>query len=182
MEKGLAGGPIKRIAITGPECTGKSKLAEELALHFDTVYVPEYARAYVDNLCRPYQEFDILHIAKKQLESEERLVHKANHFLFCDTDLIVCKVWSEYIYGRCDRWINNKIESHRYDLYLLTDIDIPWEDDPLREHPLKRKELFELYLKELKTHKFPFFIISGMNKDRTDSAISNIVKFFNSVE
>lgn len=171
-------GKIKRIAITGPECTGKSRLAEELARHFNTEWVPEYARSYIGSLKRPYIETDILHIAKNQLLEEDRYCKKANGFLFCDTDLIVCKVWSEYVYGRCDQWILNNIREHKYDLYLLTDIDLPWEDDPLREHPDKRKLLFDLYLHELKFNEFPYYVISGTGRERTNNAITNLVNFF----
>lgn len=76
---------IKKIAITGPESTGKSLLAEQLARYYNTVYVPEYAREYIDNLNKPYNFDDILKIAKAQLKNEKLLETKANKILFCDT-------------------------------------------------------------------------------------------------
>ncbi|MCD4681228.1 MAG: ATP-binding protein, partial [Bacteroidales bacterium] len=86
---------IKRIAITGPESTGKSQLAKKLAEHYNTVWVPEFAREYLNIINRPYGQADILDIAKGQVESEDRLANFAKKILFCDTEAIVTKIWSE---------------------------------------------------------------------------------------
>ena len=168
----------KRIAITGPESTGKSMLAENLAIHYRTEWVPEYAREYINNLDRPYNYDDILIIAKEQIRREERMFGKANQFLFCDTGLIVTKIWCEYKYGKCHKWIHDNIENHKYDLYLLADIDLSWQPDPLREHPDKRKEIFNLYLKEMEKSNLSFKIITGTGEDRLQNAISIINSMF----
>jgi NadR type nicotinamide-nucleotide adenylyltransferase len=169
---------LLRIAITGPESTGKSMLAQQLAAHYGTAWVPEFARGYINRLERPYEEKDILAIAKGQLRKENEAAKKAHHFLFCDTELIVTKIWSEVRYGRCDEWILKKIESHRYDLYLLCYIDIPWTPDPQREHPHMREKLFELYLEEMTERNLPFEVVSGLGILRLDNAISIIQKHF----
>lgn len=121
--------------IIGPESTGKSTLAKALAKELETVWVPEYARDYLIQINRPYQEQDLLQIAKGQIALEDTLALQAHRWLICDTDLYVIKVWSEHKYHRCDPWILQQIAKRNYDLYLLTDIDLPWEDDPLRENP-----------------------------------------------
>jgi len=90
---------IKKIAITGPESTGKSELAKKLAKHYNTVWVPEFSREYIDNINRPYDYDDIIEIAKGQLNREKEAEKKANKFLFCDTELIVAKIWSEFKYS-----------------------------------------------------------------------------------
>jgi len=144
----------KRIAITGPESTGKSMLAENLAIHYRTEWIPEYAREYINNLDRPYNYDDILIIAKEQIKREERMFGKANQFLFCDTGLIVTKIWCEYKYGKCHKWIHDNIENHKYDLYLLADIDLSWQPDPLREHPKRWRRVtchLKLSLEQEKT-------------------------------
>jgi NadR type nicotinamide-nucleotide adenylyltransferase len=160
-----------RIAITGPESTGKSELAKQLAVHYQAIFVPEIAREYLTNLGRSYNFEDILKIAKGQLELENSIAENTEKMLFCDTDLLVTRIWSIYKYGKCDPWIEEKAKSHRYDLYLLCDIDLPWVEDPLREHPGKREELFGLYLKELHDLDVDFAIISGTGNVRTDNAI-----------
>jgi len=165
---------IKRVAITGPESTGKSELAESLAKHFHTYWVPEVARDFLDNLDREYTYDDILQIAKNQIEEENRLAEEANGLLFCDTDLFVTKIWCEFKYGQCHPWILEQIEKLKYDLYLLTNIDLPWQPDPLREHPDNRKQLFDLYLKELKQRKLPFGIVNGIGSDRLINAIQMV--------
>lgn len=149
-------------------------LAERLAGHFNTAWVPEYAREYIDNLARPYNEEDILEIARGQMEREERMAVASGKALFCDTELIVTKIWSEVKYGRCHPWILEQIEKHRYDLYLLCYIDIPWESDPQREHPHMRERLFTLYYEELLERKFPFVVIKGLGEERLLNAVRQI--------
>ena len=165
---------VLKIAITGPESTGKSQLAQELAMHYGTVFVPEYARAYIDALTRPYNREDILEIAKGQIREEENLTGKARRILFCDTELIVTKIWSEVRYGTCDPWILQKIEENNYDLFLLCNIDLPWEEDPQREHPHMREKLFQLYYEELTERGSLFRVVSGTGVERLHNAIGLI--------
>ncbi|MBL6658032.1 MAG: ATP-binding protein [Flavobacteriales bacterium] len=154
---------MKKIVIIGPECTGKSTLTKALANHFNTAYVREYAREYIDNLNGNYKEDDILTIAQKQIELEDNAIAN-NKYLFLDTDLIVCKVWSEFKYGQCNPWILKQIEKRHYDYYLLCDIDIPWINDGQREHPNHRQELFDTYNIELTELNKSFTVISGENR------------------
>ncbi|MCX6268403.1 MAG: ATP-binding protein [Bacteroidetes bacterium] len=169
---------ITRIAVTGPESTGKSMLAEQLAAHYRTVWVPEYARQYLELLGKPYEEHDILLIAQGQLLAETSLLAQADKYLFCDTELLVTKIWSEVKYNRCDPWILKTIETHTYDLYLLCDIDLPWQYDPLREHPDHRQFLFDLYQNELINRKFSFRVVRGAGSVRLENAIQIIESLF----
>jgi NadR type nicotinamide-nucleotide adenylyltransferase len=165
---------IKKIAIVGPECTGKSDLASFLAKHYDTTWVPEYARGYLDNLVRPYEESDLLTIAHGQLRLEETWLNDASRVLLCDTTLVVIKIWSEFKYGHVDESILESMKNHTYDLHLLTYIDIPWQDDPQREHPDKREELYKIYLQEVKALHTPFVEIRGDRELRRKAAIEAI--------
>jgi NadR type nicotinamide-nucleotide adenylyltransferase len=167
---------LKRIAITGPESTGKSELANQLASYYQTTFVPEIAREFLAKLGRAYVFEDIVNIAKGQLELEDKLAEKAHKILFCDTDILVTKIWSTYKYGKCDAWIEEKVKSHRYDLYLLCGIDLPWVEDPLRENPGQREELFGLYLHELQQLKVNFATISGLGERRLRNAILAVEK------
>lgn len=170
---------VTKIAVTGPESTGKSLLCEQLAAHYNTVYVPEYAREYVGNLDRPYRQEDILIIAKEQVAREKRAEAFANGILFCDTELLVAKIWEMYKYHTCHPWILQQIERNRYDLFLLCDIDLPWEPDPLREYPHMRKFFFDWFRRELDDHALPYRVISGDKQERRNNAIDVINTFFN---
>ena len=141
---------LERIAITGPESTGKSELSIKLADHFSTIFVSEYSREYLRNRGANYTIEDVLNIAKGQLNAEERVAYKANKLLFCDTDMLVAKIWCNEVFNECPEWIENKVIEHKYDLYLLCYPDLEWESDPLRENPNNREYLYEQYLKELK--------------------------------
>lgn len=165
---------VKRIAIVGPECTGKTDLAMALASHYQTFWVPEYARNYIDRLERPYIEGDLHTIAQWQLFTEDSLALKANRILICDTDLTIIKVWSEHKYGRVDPKIIALMKARTYDLHLLTYVDIPWEDDPQREHPDKREYFFNLYKRELEQQGILPVEIRGTRAERVDTAITAI--------
>ncbi len=165
----------RKISITGPESTGKSWLAEQLARHFNTAWAPEYSREYLESLDRPYNYNDILEIAKMQLKKESDILPEARKFLFCDTDLIVSKIWCDVKYGKCHEWIEKNILENEYELYLLCDIDLPWEQDPLREHPDRREYLFNLYKRTLSEYKLNFKIISGEGDKRLQNAINVIL-------
>lgn len=165
---------VRRVAIVGPECTGKTDLARFLASHYQTTWVPEFARSYLEKLHRPYNKGDLTTIAHGQLKIENSMAEQANRFVFCDTNLVVIKIWSEFKYGSCDPEILTLMKQQTYDLHLLTDVDLPWEDDPLREHPHKRQELFDLYKTELENTQTNFTIIRGDYASRRAAAIEAI--------
>lgn len=164
---------MKRIVIIGPESTGKSTLSAALAEHLHTLWVPEFARAYLETLGRPYEEPDLLLMAEKQVANEDELALRANRFLFCDTDLYVFKVWSESRYGRCDRRILELIAGRQYDHYLLTYIDTPWEDDPLREHaqPEERHYFYHQYRDIVMNSGVPWTDVRGDETTRLQQAL-----------
>lgn len=165
---------IKKIAIVGPESTGKTTLARQLAERYNTQWVPEFARQYLKELNREYQREDLLNIAKGQLNNEKVLEANANSLLICDTNLVVIKVWSEYKYGTLDEWIQNQIDQRNYDFYLLTSYDIPWVYDVQRENPNNRKFLFDQYESFLIDNKLPYMVIKGSRKERMKQAIEII--------
>ena len=166
-----------KIAITGPESTGKTALAEQLANHYKTVWVPEYAREYLEKTNGFYSEKDLLLILEGQIDVENRQNTKAIKFLFCDTDPLVIWIWSKVKYGRIDQKIEDALHDYKYDFYLLTKPDIPWEKDDLRESEGKLVELFEMYLKKLTELGHPFAVISGSGKDRLNYAIDALNRF-----
>ncbi len=163
-----------RIVLTGPESTGKTTLARSLAEHFQTLYVPEYAREYLEGLDRPYRLEDLETIARTQRARQEEAARRARHFLFCDTDLLVIKIWAEYRFGTCPPWVERQLRAAPPNLYLLCSPDLPWEPDPLRENPHDRPELFQRYLRELSRMNAPFEIIQGQGAERLAQAIRSV--------
>jgi len=170
-----------RISVTGPESTGKSWLAERLARHYSTLWVPEYARKYLDEINRPYSYDDILLISQRQYAQENAMAKKAE-LLFCDTDFCVTSIWCQVKYGKCHPWITEKLEQNKYDLFLLCDIDLPWQYDPLREHPEMRTELFEMYQDLLLKYKFTYHIVSGTDNHRLQNAIAVVDSYLKKID
>jgi len=167
-------GRLLKVAITGPESTGKSLMAQQLADHFISVWVPEYARLHLLKLDRPYNYDDVLEIAQKQVATEKVFESLAKKVLFSDTELLVTKIWCEDKYSKCHPWILKKLKKQHYDLYLLMDIDLPWEYDPMREDESRRKFLFDWYQKELIKYKCNYRIISGSDELRLNNAIREV--------
>ncbi|HEY5463602.1 MAG TPA: ATP-binding protein [Hanamia sp.] len=191
---------IKKIVVIGPESTGKSTLCEKLASHYNTFWVPEYAREYLEKNGVEYNYDDLLTIAKGQIELEEgiRQQQSGNSYqlsdsnspftthhspltthhslLFIDTDLYVIKVWAEFVFNKCQNWILNRIAERKYDLYLLCDVDLPWVEDELREYPDKktREKLFLFYKDLMVNQPTPWCIISGNYEERFEKAITFI--------
>ena len=170
----------------GPESTGKSTLCQQLAEHFQTEWVPEFAREYLDENGMDYTYDDLLIIAKGQIELED---HYLNGFeksktqnlkskIFIDTDMHVMKVWCEYVFGKCHHWIIDRIVERKYDLYLLCNIDLPWVPDKLREYPdlRRREELYRMYKDILINQSTPWVEISGSSGQRLQTAIEAVNK------
>jgi len=177
MEKGVKK-EISRIVLIGAESTGKTELTEYLSERFNTVWVPEYAREYVEKLNRPYTYDDIEHIAKQQVILEKEFMQKANKILFYDTYLIITKIWFKLVYNREPDWIHQKLIDSSIDLFLLCNNEIPWISDSVRENGGEmRDKLYNIYEEELKQYGFNYKIIDGVGDDRRNNAL-RIVKEF----
>ena len=171
----------RKIAIVGPESTGKSALTQKLADYFQCPPVTEVARDFLSRLGRPYRFEDVETIAILQLQAEEKALRKNAPLVFCDTNLLVIKIWIQHAWGHCPEWIQQNLETRKYDLTLLCDIDLPWEPDPLREHPHLRQYFSDQYRKELENQMSPWHWIKGLGEERSKLAISVVRNHFHSV-
>ena len=167
---------IKRVCVIGPECTGKTDLSQYLADHFQTAWVPEYARGYLNKLNHPYQQTDLVKIAHGQTRMEDEWLYDSKKIQICDTNLLTIKIWSEHKYGNCAQEILDLHDSRHYDLYLLCYIDVPWENDPQREHPDKREHFWFIFKNEIEKSKIPFVEIGGSKDERRKKAVAAIEK------
>ena len=163
-----------KVAIIGPESTGKTELAKTLADEYNGAWVPEYARGYLNSLDRDYHQSDLLKIASGQVELEHKMALKNPKVMFSDTDLHVIKVWSEHKYGNCDERILRQITFQHYHLYILTYHDIPYEEDPLRENPEQRDYFFDIYHQLLSSKELPFIVVKGDRSQRLELAKRHI--------
>ena len=178
MEKNLKqeSSEIIKIALFGPESTGKTTLAKQLAEHFDTVWTPEFARDYLqekwDKTAQICDVNDMLPIAYGQTKLENQSLSTANKYLFCDTNLMVTKVFSEVYYNFCDPVLDKAARKHKYDLIFLTDIDVPWERDDLRDKAEGRESVFALFKQALIANNKPFITLSGDKEWRLKKAVA----------
>jgi nicotinamide riboside kinase len=190
---------IKKIVIIGPESTGKSTLCKQLANHYKTLWVPEFAREYLEKHGINYTYEDLLTIAKGQVTLEEQYtkweignrkseienrkseIHHSpltthHSLLFIDTDMYVMKVWCEFAFNKCENWILNQIAARKYDMYLLCNVDLPWVKDELREYPdLETRNKLYHYYKDLMINQYtPWIDISGNYEQRLQKAIKGV--------
>jgi nicotinamide riboside kinase len=164
---------IKYFVFTGPESTGKTTLANATALEYTLPCIDECARVYLDNINRPYMQFDLDEIAKGQSEAEQIY---AEYPIICDTDLITVYIWKQVVYGVTDLKMAEIISSYKDDrFYFLCSPDIPWEYDPQRENPENRDELFSLYEQTLNEFDLSYAIIMGQEKEMRMSVIKQIM-------
>ncbi len=170
---------LKRIAITGPESTGKSSISAYLADQFNTNKVDEYAREYFRNREYSYNSEDLVTIAREQFRREEYLAGKTKGLLFCDTDFISIGIWSKIVFDFVPRWINTMIEKHRYDLYLLCNTDVKWEPDTLRRNEHNRLLIYDMFVEELEKNNYNYRIISGSGNIRYNNAVSYVNELLN---
>jgi nicotinamide riboside kinase len=174
----VSGNDIIKIAIYGPESTGKTTLCNQLADHFKTERAPEFARNYLQQkwdskkeICTPD---DLMPIAIGQMDLENDALKKANNYLFVDTCLMTTKVFSEIYYGFCDSKLDKAARKHKYDLFFLTDIDVPWEKDDLRDSPKEREITFEKFKQALIENHKPFIVLTGNPEIRFQKALAII--------
>jgi NadR type nicotinamide-nucleotide adenylyltransferase len=182
---------LKKIAIIGPESTGKSTLCQQLAEHYHTLWCPEFAREYLLEYGMDYSYDDLLTIAKGQVALEEKFVQLAkaaltadgsrlttqgSRLLFIDTDMYVMKVWCEFVFGKCHQYILDEIAERKYDLYFLCNVDLPWVHDELREYPdiETRQKLYQIYKDIMTKQTVPWVEISGDSHTRLQRAIVSV--------
>ena len=189
MEKNLRQEEINivKVVIFGPESTGKTTLSNQLARYYNTVWAPEYAREYLQDKWNNYrktcEDIDIIPIAEGQMKLENELAKKADKVLICDTDLLETKVYSqEYYGGFVDPKLDQAAKTNKYDLYLLTYIDTPWEADDLRDRPEMRLEMFNAFEKALKDHNKNYILLKGDKETRLKAAVKAIDKILENRE
>lgn len=168
-----------KIAVIGPESTGKTALCEQLARHFNTVWEPELARSYVGNLNREYTFEDVCEIARRQIVIEKQYEQNntAHKIVFFDTDLIITKVWLEYKYRQVPDFVTRRLSERFIDFYLLCKPDIDWEPDPVREHGDDREFFYAWYKREIENLDIPYAEIEGLGEKRFRNALEAILLY-----
>ena len=166
-----------KIVLFGPESTGKTTLAKQLATHYNSLWVPEFSRAYAEQKLKdnkPLTKEDILPIALGQISLENELAKKEKNILFCDTNLLETKIYAEHIYNYCPKEITDSILVSQYHLYILTSTDIPWKYDPVRDSEKEQKKMISVFKNTLEQYKLPFIQVSGNANSRFKTAVKHI--------
>ena len=177
------------VAVLGAESTGKTTLCRDLAAHFDSLWVSEYMRTYLQAKWDEEQLTctwdDLLPIAQGQIALENKLAKQVtqtsneNRYLFCDTSLFELMVYSHWYYGDCPAALEQAALAHHYDLILLTEVDIPWVADDLRDSPHQRDEISAYFASQLSKHQKPFQRISGDRKERVQQVVTQLADIDN---
>ena len=164
---------IVRMAFLGPECTGKTTLCQKLSEFFDTTWVPEYMRLYLQQKWDEKQEVctwnDLLPIAYGQMSLENELIKSANKYIFCDTNLLELMIYSYIYYGKCPSQIQHYAIENHYDVIFLTDIDVPWQADDLRDRPNEREFMFDAFRQSLDKYDLKYTILRGNIQKRIET-------------
>lgn len=165
--------PLNKIAIVGPESTGKSAMAQFLSKELETIAIPEYARYYCAELNRNYTLQDEINMFYGQIAVEDALTPFArNEILICDTTILNVKIWCDHLFEYTPEHILKEIKHRPYKGYLLMDIDLPWEDDPLRDFPNERAHFMGIWEKELTLLKANYIKVSGLKDERFQNGLT----------
>lgn len=170
---------LKKIAIVGPESTGKSTISKQLSKHYGVSWVPEFARYYCAALTAPCTLQDELNMFFGQLALEDSVVSTTdNDFIICDTTFLTVKIWSDAMLGETPRPVLDALKTHSYDFYVLLDIDLPWEEDPLRDFPGQREHFMQVWHTELKALGANYVVVEGIESrlQNTIDAIDTYLK------
>jgi NadR type nicotinamide-nucleotide adenylyltransferase len=166
------------VVVTGSECTGKTTLARDLARHFGTLWVPEFARDYFEEKTAttglPLDASDVEPIARGQIAAEDRGIAAARRIVILDTDLVSTTVYARHYYGACPPWIDQAARDRRADLYLLCDIDVPWVPDRARDRPHMREHMHALFVEAMETLGARYVTIRGGWDERLAEAVAAI--------
>jgi NadR type nicotinamide-nucleotide adenylyltransferase len=168
---------VKKIAIVGPESTGKSTITKQLAKHYQTLWVAEYARYYCEALTGACTMQDEINMYHGQVALEESVLAMAEKdFIFCDTTFITVKIWSDEMLGSTPQIVLDNLPKRTYDFYLLMDIDLPWQEDPLRDFPHMREHFMKIWHQELKNLNANYVVVGGL-EDRFTNAVNAVDGF-----
>jgi NadR type nicotinamide-nucleotide adenylyltransferase len=169
---------VKRVCVVGAESTGTTTMAQALAEHYQTVWVPEYGRDYwVEKMERgeeKWQTAEFVHIALEQSRREDEAAREANRLLICDTDAFATSIWHRRYIGCASPEVEAIGASRHYDLYLLTDVDIPFVQDGTRDGEHLRQWMHDVFEAELKAQKKRYTLLSGSHQTRLQKAIELI--------
>lgn len=168
---------VKRIVIIGSESSGTTTLARALAEHYHTTWVPEYGRTYSEgrvHSSQPWRSDEFTFIAIEQAKIEDALASLANRVLICDTDPFATAIWHERYMGSASAAVLAIADQRRYDLYVVTDVNIPFEGDAIRDGELFREWMQGRFIEELSKKTTPMIVVSGPHETRFAAAVKKI--------
>jgi NadR type nicotinamide-nucleotide adenylyltransferase len=166
---------VKRVVVTGSECTGKSTLAAFIARHYGALLVHEFVREYAEVKGAPIEVSDHWPIARGQTVAEQRALARArtagHRLLVLDTDLLSTVTYAHHYTGQCDPGIEVLARERLSDHYLLLDIDVPWRPDGVRDRGDRREEVHGAFIDTLERFGAPYTLLSGSFDERRPTAL-----------
>lgn len=162
------------VVVFGPESTGKTTLARELAEHYQTTWVPEYLREYLDGKGAPCTPDDLPHVVAGQRAAAEAARTRARRVVISDTDPLTTLVYSRWYYGEVPAWLEEAVRDSAPDHYMLLDVDVPWVPDVHRDEPHRRAELLEAFRDALDARGRSYTLIRGDWESRRRMAFATI--------
>ena len=180
LEPPVRGYYARRVVLVGAESTGKTTLATDLAAALNTGWVAEYGREHWEakiargdlNFWRP-EEF--AEIAREQCRREDAAARVCNRVLICDTDAFATRVWYKRYLNGWSPEVDAIAAAHRRpDLYLLTDLATPFEQDGTRDGELIRGWMHQTFVEELTADARPFVAVSGTREQRLATAVAAV--------
>ena len=165
---------LRSICLHGPESTGKSTIAPRLAAHLGGVCIDEYGRTYCETYGTDLAMADLVAIARGHDARVHAALAAGRGPLILDTDPLMTAVWADMLFARRDPWFDAWHDTA--DLYLLFDIELPWQEDGTRMFgaAADRARFFDLSRRELERRQVPWRLISGEGEARWRAVLAAI--------
>lgn len=181
---------VRRVVLIGAESTGKTTLAQALAAHYHTRWVPEFGREYWEakvSAALPeshagtthdapveFTSDEFRHIADEQQRRENQAAREANRVLICDTNAFATGTWHERYLGHRDEVVDAIGRRDRVDLYLLAEPDFPFVQDGWRDGEHVRDSMHASFARQLATLPIPVVRLRGPMQERMAAATAAI--------
>lgn len=167
-----------RVIVVGAESTGTTTLAEALARHYRTSWVPEYGREYSARKqgkgCSHWTSEEFVHIAEEQQRREDLAARFARQLVIGDTNAFATTLWHRRYLGFDSAAVSAVAHQGRCDLYLLTGDEIPFVQDGLRDGEHLRHRMHQWFEEALRAGTVPWKLLRGSPAARLDASIAEI--------
>ena len=156
------------VTVIGAESTGKTTLSRELAAAEDGYWIHEYARPFLENTSTDITVQSMSDIWAGQGATQKHAKYNLHdrQIVVQDTDLFATvgywnlPHWRDDL-GECPAELVEDAVAYKSDLYIFTQANIPFEEDPLRYGGTVREGDDDYWLGVCEQYELPYVVLES---------------------